>query len=447
MVLQGLPAALSAHLEPFSTFFRSCTRDATATFGGYLRGLFQSERANMLRMSEVNAVDHQAMQHMLSDGAVDWDGFGDQLADEANTLLGGAQAVLLIDESGFAKKGERSAGVARQWNGRLGKVDNCQVGVFAALCRGEMASLVDARLYLPRAWADDTPRCERAAIPPDARGYRSKTAIALEMVATAQRRGLDFGYVIVDGGYGKEPAFLYALDGLGCRFVADVHCHQSVYLEDPAPQVPVWSGRGRPPRHPQAQSAPVRVDHWAAAQPAAAWQRLCLRGGEKGQLVAEYLQTRVWVWDDAQTQARCWHLLVRREVGATTISHYCLSNAPEHTSWTELARVQAQRFFIEHSFREAKSECGLADYQVRRWDAWHHHMALVMLATLFLAKQKIQGRTPWPMLSFNDLVTALAHLLPRRQLTAEDLAEIITNRHRRREQAKESHARRAAALE
>jgi SRSO17 transposase len=432
-------------MAPFSAFFRSCTRDATATFGGYLRGLFQSERANMLRMSEVNAVDHQSMQHMLSEGAVDWDGFGDQLAHEANVLLGSAQSVLLIDESGFAKKGERSAGVARQWNGRLGKVDNCQVGVFAALCRGAMASLVDARLYLPQAWADDAPRCEQAAIPEHARDYRSKTALALEMVATAQRRGLRFGYVGVDGGYGKEPAFLYGLDALDCRFVADVHCHQSVYLQDPAPQVPAWSGRGRRPQHPQAQSVPLRVDHWAAAQPADAWQRRCLRGGEKGQLVAEYLQTRVWVWDHSQAQARCWQLFVRRAVGASEISHYCLSNAPEHTSWIELARVQAQRFFIEHSFREAKSACGLADYPVRRWDAWHHHMALVMLATLFLAKQKIQGRTQWPMLSFNDLVTALAHLLPRRQLTAEDLAEIITKRHRMREQAKESHARRAAA--
>jgi SRSO17 transposase len=432
-------------LEPFSRFFRSCTRDATAAFGGYLRGLFQSERANMLRMSEVNEIDHQSMQHMLTEGAIDWDGFGDQLAQEANALLGSAQSVLLIDESGFAKKGERSAGVARQWNGRLGKVDNCQVGVFAALCRGAMASLVDARLYLPQAWADDVLRCEQAAIPENARDYRSKTALALEMVATAQRRGLRFGYVGVDGGYGKEPAFLYGLDALGCRFVADVHCHQSVYLQDPAPQVPAWSGRGRRPQHPQAQSAPVRVDHWTAAQPADAWQRLCLRGGEKGQLVAEYLHTRVWVWDNSQTQARCWHLFVRREVGATEISHYCLSNAPEHTSWTELARVQAQRFFIEHNFREAKSECGLADYQVRRWDAWHHHMSLVMLATLFLVKQKIQGRSQWPMLSFNDLVTALAHLLPRRQLTAEDLAEIINKRHRLRKQAKDSQARRAAA--
>ena len=154
----------------------------------------------MLRMSEVNAVDHQSMQHLLSAGAVDWDGFGDQLAQEANMLLGSAPSVLLIDASGFAKKGEGSAGVARQWHGRLGKVDNCQVGVFATLCRGAMASLVDARLYLPQAWADDALRCAQAAIPEDARDYRSKTALALEMVATAQRRGLRFGYVGVDGG-------------------------------------------------------------------------------------------------------------------------------------------------------------------------------------------------------------------------------------------------------
>ena len=138
----------------------------------------------MLSMSEVDAVDHQSMQHMLTDGAVDWDGFGAQLARQTNALLGGAQSVLLIDDSAIAKKGEHSAGVARQWNGRLGKVDNCQVGVFAALCRGEMASLVDARLYLPQAWAEDVHRCARAVIPQEARNYRSKTTLALDSLVT-----------------------------------------------------------------------------------------------------------------------------------------------------------------------------------------------------------------------------------------------------------------------
>ncbi|HBV22106.1 MAG TPA: hypothetical protein DEF07_10380, partial [Nitrosomonas sp.] len=139
--------------------------------------------------------------------------------------------------------------------------------------------------------------------------------------------------------------------------------------------------------------------------------------------------------------------LVRREVGASEISHYWLSNAPFETPLQKLAQVQAQRFFIEHNFHEAKSECGMAEYQVRRWDAWHHHMALVMLATLFLVRQKTLGRRRWPMLSINDLVTALAHMLPRRQLTAEELAEIIHKRHQRRLNAKQSSARRKVALE
>jgi len=405
-------------LERFSAFFVSRTRDATATFAGYVRGLFQSERANMPRMSEVNEVDHQAMQHLLTEGAVDWEGFCHQIAQETDALLGGAESVLILDESAFAKKGEASAGVARQWNGRLGKVDNCQVGVFATLCREERASLIDARLYLPKAWVEEAARCRKAAIPEDARRYRRKSDWALEMVETALSRGIRFGYLAVDGGYGKEPAFLRGLEGLCCRFVADVHCDQTVYLQDPRPQVPAGSGRGKRPVHPKAQVVPVRVDQWAAEQPPEAWQRLTLRAGEKGLLVAEYLHARVWVWDGTESQARGWHLLARREVGTSEISHYCLSNAPAKTPWPELAWVQAQRFFIEHSFREAKSECGLADYQVRRWDAWHHHMALVMLGTLFLVKQKSEGRKQWPMLSFNDLVTALAHLLPRRQLTA-----------------------------
>jgi SRSO17 transposase len=435
-------------LDRFSAFFVSRTRNVIPAFTGYMRGLFQSERVNMLRMSEVNAVDHQAMQHMLTDAGVDWKGFTAQIAQDTDALLGGQDAFLLLDESAFAKKGEASAGVARQWNGRLGKVDNCQVGVFASLCRGDRASLVDARLYLPKAWSEDPARCRKAAIPEDQGGYRSKSERALAMVISARQRALRFGTVVVDGGYGKEPAFLRALDRLGERFMADVHCDQMVYLQDPDPKVPQRSGRGRRPSERQAHSAPLRVDRWAAAQPPEAWRRLALREGEKGTVWAEYLHVRVFVWDGAEPHAHCWHLLARREVGANEISHYCLSNAPAHTPWCDLARAQAQRFFIEHSFREAKSECGLADYQVRRWDAWHHHVALVMLGTLFLVKQKVEGRKQWPMLSFNDLVTALAHLLPRRQLTADELAEIIDKRHRLRQQAKESHARRSAvALE
>jgi SRSO17 transposase len=200
--------------------------------------------------------------------------------------------------------------------------------------------LIDARLYLPEDWCNDDERCKKASIPEDKRQFQSKTQLALAMLKIAQQRGVD---------------------EQGCRFVADVHCDQTIYLQDPEPLLPEWSGRGRQPSHRKPQSAPQRVDQWAAAQPPDTWQRLTLRDGEKGLLVADYLHAHVWVWNGEEEQARCWHLLVRREVGADDISHYCLSNAPLDTTWQELARVQAQRFFIEHSFREAKSECGMAD--------------------------------------------------------------------------------------
>ncbi len=259
----------------------------------------------MLRMSEVNDVDHQSMQHMLTEGSVDWDGLGRQIALEANELLDSSDAVLIFAESGFAKKGAASAGVARQWNGRLGKVDNCQVGVFATLCRGDMATLIDTRLYLPEDWCHDEARCKKAAIPKAARQFFSKSQLALAMLEIARQRGIQFGYVSIDGGYGKEPAFLRAVDAQGCRFVADVHCDQMIYRQNPEPQVPGGSGRGRKPIYRQPQCASQRVDQWAAAQPPEAWQRLSLREGEKGLLVADYLHTLVWAWDGQEEKARC----------------------------------------------------------------------------------------------------------------------------------------------
>ncbi|MCH9699327.1 MAG: hypothetical protein K0U68_14595, partial [Gammaproteobacteria bacterium] len=115
------------------------------------------------------------------------------------------------------------------------------------------------------------------------------------------------------------------MDAQGCRFVADVHCDQHIYLDDPKPVIPKTTGRGRRPKHLQAQSESLRVDSWAAGQPEEHWQRLTLRDGEKGALTADYLQTTVWVWDGREDHAHCWHLLVRREIGASTPSHYCLS--------------------------------------------------------------------------------------------------------------------------
>lgn len=429
---------LSAHLGRFSNFFSSRTRNVHRAFHGYIHGLFRASRGTLLRMSETVEVDAQALHHLVTDAGVDWAGLSREIARQADELLGGTSAALVLDESAFAKKGRGSAGVARQWNGRLGKVENSQVGVFSALCRGHRVTLLDSRLYLPKAWVDDAARCRRAGIPESARRLRSKCELALELVDAARAHGVRFGHVAVDGGYGKDPGFLRALEARALCFVADVHQNQRIWLDDPRPSIPVSGGRGRPAKKPRTEQPAMTVAQWAAQQPEKAWKTYRLRQGEKGPLRAQYLHTRVWVWDGKEAKARCWRLLVRRECGADTPSHFVLSNAPETIPVSRLARMHGQRFFIEHAFREAKSELAMADYQVRRWDAWHRHMALVMIAMLFLLKERLALQKEAPLLSLADLVLVMDQLLPRPEPTPDQLAQIICQRHQRRRAATDS---------
>ena len=183
-------------------------------------------KKNMERMEEkVANADEQQLQHMLTDSEWDHQAVIDQVALEADGLLGGDRnSCLLIDESGFKKSGRHSVGVGRQWCGRLGKVDNCQVGVFAALGRDRRVTLVDERLYLQKKWIDDPKRCEQAGIPKAFRCFKTKVALALEMVEHQRRIGVRFSWVGADGFYGNDPAFLRGVDAMGEMFVVDVHC-------------------------------------------------------------------------------------------------------------------------------------------------------------------------------------------------------------------------------
>src|SRR5512144_1148694 len=234
----------------------------------------------MERMEEViPEADHQALQHMLSESAWEERAVLDQVGQEANRHLGEhPDSSLIIDESGWPKKGTQSVGVVRQWCGQLGKVENCQVGVFAALGRGTEATLIDERLFLPERWTADTERCQAAGIPAEQRGFTRKHDLALEMITHARQQQIGFAWVGFDGFYGSDPAFLRALDDQGEVFVGDVHKDQRIYLDDPQPRVPSpATPHGRPPTRRQAQTPALRVDRWAQAQPAAAWQRVLVR--------------------------------------------------------------------------------------------------------------------------------------------------------------------------
>jgi hypothetical protein len=183
--------------ERFGGHFRQRTRTVETSARHYVRGLLQAETKNMERMEEaIPEADHQALQHMLSESTWPERAVLDQVAQDANRLLGGhPDSALRIDESGCPKKRMQSVGVARQWCGQLGKVENCQVGVFAALSRGTEATLIDGRLFLPEAWTSDSARCQAAGIPRAQRGFQRKTDLALPMVAHARQQGLGFAWV------------------------------------------------------------------------------------------------------------------------------------------------------------------------------------------------------------------------------------------------------------
>ena len=402
----------------------------------------QAPKKNMERMTEVvPESDEQVLQHFLSNSSWKERNVLDQVALEADRVIGGTEnSALLIDESGISKKGTKSVGVSRQWNGRMGKVDNCQVGVFAALSRGPFVTLIDTRLYLLSKWTDDKTRCDAVGIPAEAQHFKTKPELALEMIQHARELGVRYSWVGADGLYGNDPAFLRPLDKQGEVFLMDIHKDQHIYLEDPEPRVPESSpGRGRKPCRKQSRLPPIRVDQWVKQQPESAWKKVTLRESTKGTLNVEILHHRVWLWNEIEEEAHHWHLLVRREIETPNEIKYSLSNAPKDVSSLKLAQMQGQRFWVERSFQDSKSHAGLSHYQARGWKAWQHHMALVMMSMLFMLEERIIQQEDYPLLSCSDIETLLAHFLPRRDLEVDEVVRQMEVRHHKRQASIDSY--------
>jgi len=389
-------------------------------------------------IEKVPDADYQAVQHFITHSPWEYEPVMEQVADDCNRLLGGTpDSALFIDESSIPKKGKKSVGVARQWCGRLGKVDNCQTGVFAALNKGPYAAIIDTRLYLPAEWTDDRKRCKAAGVP-DTVAFETKSELALEMVLSARERGIGFSWVGIDSGYGKETPFLYALDDLKETFVADVAKDQSIYLEEPLPYLPERSSsRGRQPTRLVCDAPRIRVDQWASSQPEEAWQRLSFRETTKGKRIADFLFRKVWLWNKKEASGRIFTLIVRREPDKHDIK-YSLTNAAADTPRERLAFMQGQRYFVERSFQDAKSYLGMGQYQVRSWQSWHHHTALVMMAMVFMLEVKLEQHRDVSLLTVADIVALLAHYLPRRDLDEEELFRQMERRHKQRQESIDS---------
>jgi SRSO17 transposase len=426
--------------QPFHELFRSGNHNVLSTAQQYLCGLMQAEKRNMERMAEaVPDSDDQVLQNFLTHSSWDYRGVMDQVSRNANQLLGAEVGTgLYIDESGFQKKGTKSVGVARQWNGRLGKQDNCQVGVFGALGRGDRVCLVDARLYLPQEWTGDAARCDEADIPKAEQVHRTKLELAQEIIRHARSTGLRFEWIGMDGLYGQSLALLQSLHRQGETFMADIHGDRHIYLNDPRPFLPTGKGPGRQPTKLDSRARAIEVRKWLKKQPDSAWSKESLRSATQDELVVEILHQRVWVWDKKSPTAQCWHLIVRREVNSPGRVKYSLSNAPGSTVVAKLAQMQAQRFWIERAFQDAKSHIGMAQYQARKWQSWHRHMALVMMAMQFMLQSRLDNTDVHPFLSCYDIQILLATTLPDRRDSEEEVMRQMEIRHQKRQAAMES---------
>jgi SRSO17 transposase len=412
-----------------------------------MKGLMQARRKNPERMAEmVPGSNDQALRHLLCDSPWNERKLLDQIAREADDLLGGREdSCFLIDESSFKKKGSKSVGVARQWLGRTGKVDNGQVAVFGALASGDRVTPVDVELYLPKEWTRDAERCRAAGVPEERRTFRTKHDLALEIVRRSRENGLRYKWIGADGFYGEKPAFLNALDDLGEVFLVDVHRDQRIYIEDPRPYVPEPTGRrGRKPIPPRTDCDSFRVDKVPEVLGEEDWEQVALRESTKGTITVPMAAVAVWTWDGKESAARPRVLLVRRSPESDEVK-YSLTNASPDTPTEVLARMQARRYWIERTFEDAKSQSGMADYQIRKWRGWHHHMALVMLAMLFMLKVRLAEKDKTPLLSCADIERLLARFLPRRDVTAEEVLRQMEERHRRRQASIDSARRRQQA--
>jgi SRSO17 transposase len=306
--------------------------------------------------------------------------------------------------------------------------------VFGALAGGNRVCTINGRLFLPKEWCDDPARCEQAGIPRQERVYRTHVELALQIVHDTDALALKYDWVGVDSEFGRSLEFLEALETQRKIFVADVPSDRHIYPKDPAPYLPP-QGRGRKRVRHQSKSKAVEVRNWVKRQPDSRWKKVMLRDSTRGDLVAEILHQRVWLWDKESAIAHCWHLIVRREIDSPSTIKYTLCNANAGTHVTRLAQMQASRFWIERGFQDAKSNLGMAQYQARKWESWHHHMALVMLAALFMLLTRELHEKKLPLLSCRDIQELLAWSLPARRASKKELMRQLHARHQLRQEA------------
>ena len=344
----------------------------------------------------------------------------------------------VIDESGFKKAGTESVGVASQWCGRLGKTENCQVGVFLIGVTPGGVSGLDAQLFLTEAWAADRKRRKNAGVPKGVR-FRTKPQLAAKMVRRTRAAGrVPLDWIVADSLYGDSGEFLDALEAMDQRYLVEVKSNTLVWTVDPATLPGKTPGPKKRKKLGSYRYREVRsVREIAAELPADAWRPLKLREGTKGPLVCEFAVLRVWAMRHNQPGPPIW-LVIRRSLNGKEVWYY-VSNAEEQTPWETLALVSGTRFRVEEYFEDGKTHLGMADYEARAWTSWHHHMALVALAHLYVTLTKRDVQHEVPDLTLDMAMRILRSAFARPTLSEQEAIDLIDYYRERNDTAHESH--------
>ena len=360
-------------------------RETRERSGHYLQALLvqSGERRNAENLSETVPESARGMQRFLTDSPWDDDAVIERLQEYLAPKLEHPGAVWVLDGSDFPKQGRRSAGVARQYCGRLGKVANCQAGMFLAYVSPLGRALVDKRLYLPESWTSDEDRCAAAGIPGERRSYRSKTDLALELLERAIVLGhLGAGWVAADDAFGMSPSFRDGLETLGMHYVLDVPANFTVWPTEPEWTSPPYPGRGGPRKPRLRDGQRQTMEQRAAAIPEEAWREITVAQGSQGPRIYHFSAQRVRPTKRRKPGEEAW--AVYRRNRDSSEPRYYLSNAPGDTPLETLAYVGGSRWRIETEFETEKSDVGMDEYETRTWTGWHHHITLCLLAGAFL---------------------------------------------------------------
>jgi SRSO17 transposase len=394
--LDDLVDALREYHAIYSPLFRR--REQREGAEKYLHGLLleiprKSIEPMVLALEGANAKAVRTRQLFISEGAWDDDALLTRHWQEVKTSLGEEEGVLTLDGSDFPKQGRASVGVKRQDCGEVGKRANCHAGVYLGYASRTGYTLLDCRLYLPEEWVEDEAYAERrrrcgvpAALP-----LKTKPRLGWEMIQAVPQAGpLRARWVTCDEAFGRDPALLDDLDGIGLWYFAEVPHDTQVWRQRPAPALPAWSGRGRKPTRTRVlagEATPEEVAQLATSLPADRWGRRTIQEGSQGPLVARFAALRVIAVREGLPGPEVWLVLRRNLLTGELKTSLC--TAPAHTPLATLVRLSGMRWPIETCFEDGKQYLGMGDYEVRSWRGWHHHMTLCILAHGFLVRARL----------------------------------------------------------